>query len=61
MEEGKVIFGVGLDTKSFEMQIKKTEDDLERLEEEYSLLEKGPDFAEKEETLKKLEQWRIGK
>lgn len=54
MEEGKVIFGVGLDTKSFEMQIKKTEDDLERLEEEYSLLEKGPDFAEKEETLKKL-------
>ena len=32
MEEGKVIFGVGLDTKSFEMQIKKTEDDLERLE-----------------------------
>ena len=54
MEEGKVIFGVGLDTKSFEMQIKKTEDDLERLEEEYSLLEKGPDCAEKEETLKKL-------
>lgn len=54
MEEGKVIFGVGLGTKSFENQIKDAENDLEKLEQEYSALAKAPDFSEKEEQLIKL-------
>ena len=43
MEEGKVIFGIGLDNTSFEAQIKEAEDDLEKLEQEYSALAKAPD------------------
>ena len=35
MEEGKVIFGVGLDTKSFEAQIREAENELEILEKRY--------------------------
>lgn len=54
MEEGKVIFGIGLDNTSFEAQIKEAEDDLEKLEQEYSALAKAPDFSEKEEQLIKL-------
>lgn len=54
MEEGKVIFGIGLDNTSFEAQIKEAEDDLERLEEEYSALAQAPDFSRKEEELIKL-------
>ena len=54
MEEGKVIFGIGLDNTSFEAQIKEAEDDLEKLEQEYSALAKAPDFSEKEEQMIKL-------
>lgn len=54
MEEGKVIFGIGLDNTSFEAQIKAAEDDLERLEQEYSALAQAPDFSKKEEELIKL-------
>lgn len=35
MEEGKVIFGVGLDNKSFENQIKDAENELQTLEKRY--------------------------
>lgn len=54
MEEGKVIFGVGLDNKSFENQIKDAENELEILEKRYEELKNMKAFDGQNEDLEEL-------
>ncbi|MBR1653672.1 MAG: hypothetical protein IJ690_02080 [Clostridia bacterium] len=46
--DGKVIIGTELDTKSFEAQIEKLEDELDTLSQEYEAALKDADFPEEE-------------
>ena len=54
MEEGKVIFGVGLNTKSFENQIKDAENELQILEKRYEELKNMKAFDGQNEDLEEL-------
>jgi hypothetical protein len=52
--DGEVIIGVGADTKSFDNQIKTTEQKLEQLEDEFKSLSTTKPYANQEEDLRNL-------
>lgn len=54
MNDGEVIIGVGLEDKSFDQQIRETEEKLEQLEDEFKSLSNTKAYANQEEDLKQL-------
>lgn len=56
MEDGKVVIGIDMETKGFDLQIKATEEKLESLIEEYKVLEKAEPFEGQDKALLDLQK-----
>lgn len=54
--DGKVVIGIDLETKGFDLQIKATKDKLEQLQEEYMTLKNAKSFEGQEGELRKLQE-----